>query len=185
MEEDVDILLLDETEPLVAVPAPQVRAASATAAPAVQTTVPAQLLQYERDRHIALPIHTTIELLDRPPIVKVPGAAYYCSGLTKWQGEWLPVLDLHVLVHAYRKEFAPKTRYLLIVAYQTAPRQALRHGAIALPAMPALVQVSNASICALPTDSDVWPLIALSSFEHDGRAVPILDTGRLFGAYHG
>jgi CheW-like domain len=173
-------IVLDELDSAVAVLAPE-----APPAPTVTATASAQLLQYERGCCVALPPHTTIELLDRAPVVEVPGAAYYCDGLTRWQGQWLPVLDLHALVHAYRKDSAPKTRYLLIVAYQPAPRALLRHGAIALPVLPGSVQVSDSSMCELPTDSDLWPLIALSCFEIKGRAVPILDSGRLFGVYHG
>ena len=153
--------------------------------PTVQDLVPAQLLPYQRDRHIALPVHTTIELLDQFHVVAVPGAAYYCNGLTKWQGQWLPVLDLHAQLHAYRMEHAPKTRYLLVVAYQMAPREPLCHGALALPFVPTMVKVRDAQSCALPEDSDLWPLIALSCFEHEGRPVPVVDTGRLFAGYHG
>ena len=118
-------------------------------------------------------------------MIPVPGAAYYVDGLTRWRGRWLPVIDLHALVNAYRKEYAPKTRYLLIVAYQAARRGPVRHGAIALPVTPGTVQVSDAARCELPDTSDLWPLLALSCFEIKGLAVPIVDTGRLFGLYHG
>jgi CheW-like domain len=171
-----------------ATPAPQPAAFLAPEPPPVGAdtpTAPAQLLQYDRGCCIALPPHTTIELLDRPPVVPVPGAAYYIDGLTLWQGRWLPVLDLHALVNAYRKEHAPKTRYLLIVAYQAQPRGPVLHGAIALPVTPGTVQVSDAARCELPDTSDLWPQVALSCFEIKGLAVPIVDTGRLFGQYHG
>jgi CheW-like domain len=148
-------------------------------------TAAAQLLQYDRGCCVALPAHTTIELLDRPQVVRVPGAAYYCDGLTRWRDQWIPVIDLHALVNAYRKEHAPKTRYLLIVAYQAAPRAPRSHGAIALPVTPGTVKVSDAAMCELPNTSDLWPLLALSCFEIKGLAVPILDTSRLFGMYHG
>ena len=61
----------------------------------------------------------------------------------------------------------------------------MRHGAIALPVLPGTVQVSDAAMCELPSESDLWPLVALSCFQIKGRAVPILDTGRLFSVYHG
>jgi hypothetical protein len=184
---DVDVFAPHAAAAAPDLPRPEasVAAVPASALPQQRPAVSAQLLQYERGSCVALPIHTTIELLDQPRVIAVPGAAYYCDGLTRWQGQWLPVLDLHALVHAYRKEHAPKTRYVLIVAYQTAPREAVRHGAIALPVLPGSVPVSDAEACALPGDSDLWPRIALSCFEIKGRAVPIVDTGRLFGAYQG
>lgn len=61
----------------------------------------------------------------------------------------------------------------------------LSHSAIALPVTPGSVQVSDAALCPLSDTSDLWPLVALSCFEIKGRAVPILDTSRLFGLYHG
>jgi chemotaxis signal transduction protein len=147
---------------------------------ATRPAASARLLRYERGRRVALPLHTTLELLDQAVVVEVPGSMYYCNGLTRWQGEWLQVIDLHALLNAYRKDHAPRARYVLVVAYQPAPRQPLRHGAIALPSMPETVQVNDQSTCALPTDSDLWPLISLACFKHDGREVPILDTARLF-----
>jgi hypothetical protein len=145
---------------------------------------PAQLLEYAHGRHVALPQHATLEVLEQPQIVPVPGSAYYSVGLAKWQNRWLPVIDLHVLLQAYRKQYAAPTRYLLVVAYPTAPRTPLQHGVIALPMLPAVITVFDDTLCPLPTDSDLWPHLALSCFEHQGRPVPILDTGRLFGSYH-
>jgi CheW-like domain len=180
--------------PRAPAPAPAPVPTSVHAAPSTEPIAPedetevsvaAHLIQYDRGCCVALPVHTAVELLDRAEVTAVPGAAYYFDGLTRWQGKWIPVLDLHALVHAYRKEHAPKTRYQLVIAYQTAPGQALQHGAIALPVMPGSVQVRDSSMCELPGDSDLWPLVALSCFQIKGVAVPIVDTGRLFGQFHG
>jgi hypothetical protein len=76
-------------------------------------------------------------------------------------------------------------RYALVVAYQPSSLRPLQHGAIALERLPQTITVGDAARCDLPVDSDLWPLLALSCFQHDGHAVPILDTARLFGAYHG
>jgi chemotaxis signal transduction protein len=155
--------------------------------PALHTvcaTAPAQLLEYAHARYVALPQHTTLEVLEQPQIVPVPGSAYYSVGLAKWQNRWLPVIDLHVLLQAYRKQYAAPTRYLLVVAYQTGPRAPVQHGVIALPMLPVVVTVSDDTLCPLPTDSDLWPHLALSCFEYQGSPVPILDTGRLFRSYH-
>lgn len=155
-----------------------------SAAAAVRS-VAARLIEYEHGRAVALPVHTTIEVLDQAALVQVPGAAYYCSGLTRWQGNWLPVLDLAALINAYRKSYAQPTRHLLVVAFQAAPGEALQYGALALPSLPVTVTVSDATRCALPGDSDLWPLISLACFEHAGNAVPVLCTARLFAAHHG
>ena len=51
--------------------------------------------------------------------------------------------------------------------------------------LPQTLQVGNDTQCALPTDSDLWPLISISCFEHQGMHVPIIDTSRLFNSHWG
>jgi CheW-like domain len=170
---------MDMTRPADLEPTP------GSSGPGEAPTAVARLLEYERGHWVALAQHATLEVLDDATVVEVPGSAYYCTGLTRWQGNWLPVIDLQVLLHAYRKEYALPSRYLLVVAYQTAAGEPLCHGAISLPSLPATVAVSDSAQCALPGDCDLWSQLALSCFEHEGRAVPILDTARLFAGYHG
>lgn len=146
----------------------------------------ARLLEYARGRCLALPAHTTLEILERPAILAVPGAAYYAYGMMAWQGIHLPVLDVETLLRAcpgVQPRAAP--RYALVVAFQRAPHGPVEHGALGLSMLPRTVAVSDKAQCELPTDSDLWPLLALSCFHHKGQAVPILDTTQLFGAYHG
>lgn len=152
---------------------------------------PARLLHYSAGHSVALPVHTTIELLDSAVTVEVPGAAHYCQQLVRWRGQWLALLDLEALLHArtdtpaVAATVAVAPRYVLIVAYQCAPRSPLEYGAIGLPALPQTVSVSDQMACPLPADSALWPQLALSCFEHEERAVPILDSARLFAGYLG
>ncbi len=145
--------------------------------------VAARLIEYARGRYIALPPHTTYALLEHPEVVGVPGAAHYACGLLTWQNMRLPLIDLHALLHADTEpSIAP--RYALIVAYQSAARGPLAYGAIGLAALPQTIAIGDEAQCALPGDSKLWPLLALSCFQHEGQAVPILDTARLFAAHH-
>ena len=144
----------------------------------------ARLIEYTHGHHVALAPHATIELIERPALVEVPGAAYYACGLMSWQGRQLPVVDLYSLLRAYPNEFRRPWRYGLVVAYQVAPRAPVQHGVLALPGLPQTVEVDDEEQCELPTDSDLWPLIALSCSRHDGNPVPIIDCGRVFGAAH-
>lgn len=143
---------------------------------------PARLIEYAPGRHAALPPHTTLELIERPAFVAVPGAAAHAYGLLAWQGRWLPSVDIEALVEmpsGAQPRLAPC--YALVLAYQRFPRWPVEHGAIGLAALPKTVMVSNAAQCELPTDSSQWLRFALSCFRHGGRAVPILDTAKLFG----
>jgi chemotaxis signal transduction protein len=170
-------------EPLVTIsPSPKVLQPQA---PVAERVAFARLMAYEPGCWVALPTHTTIEVLDSPKMVEVPGAAYYCRALTNWRKQWLPVLDLQALVHAHAQDDAPPPRHLLVVAYQLAAFERLRYGALYLPSFPETLEISDRAQCPMPTDSDLWPSIALSCFEHQGHAVPVLDTGRLFSCYHG
>ena len=147
---------------------------------------PARLLQYKPDGCVALPVHTTIELLDGPLMIDVPGATGYCNRLVRWRGQWLALLDLDTLLHACTgagRAGAP--RYALVVAWQHAPGWPVEHGAIGLATLPQTVGVGDQAGCELPADSALWPLLALSCFRHEGHEVPILDTARLFAVHHG
>jgi chemotaxis signal transduction protein len=146
----------------------------------------ARVLEYARERYVALPPHTTIELLETPTIIQVPGAAAYAHGLMSWQGVWLPVINLELLLHgdATHQRAANAPRYALVVAYQPAPRQAMAHGAIALSVLPQFTAVTDDMQCEWPDDNPRWPQLALSCFQHEGHAAPILDSSRLFARYH-
>lgn len=148
--------------------------------------VAARLIEYAPGRHIALPPHTTYALLEQPEVVAVPGAAHYAYGLLTWQDTRLPLLDINALVNANPGEGLPAApRYALIVAYQGVPRGPIAYGAIGLDTFPQTIAVGDDAQCDLPADGPRWPLFALSCFRHEGQAVPILDSARLFAAHHG
>lgn len=146
----------------------------------------ARLIECSRDCHVCLPPHTTVEIIEHPVIVAVPGAAYYTCGLLAWQGHHLPVLDIDTLLRAHAEAHDPvPPRYALVVAYQRAPNDRLEYGAIALSRLPQTIEVGDESWCDLPTTSDIWPLLSLSCFLHGSHVVPIVDTAKLFLPYHG
>jgi hypothetical protein len=151
-----------------------------------QIKASARWIEYEPGCQIALPVHTTMELVDNLVVVAVPGAAYYAHSMLAWRGSWIPLINLGSLLHAHVNANADsQPRYALVVAYQRAPSEPLEHGAIGLAALPLTVMVEDAAQCALPADGDLWPLIALSCFRHNGHDVPILDTACLFANYQG
>lgn len=142
---------------------------------------PAQalLLEYRRGHHVALPPHTVQDHLALAELLTVPGAPYYCVGSVVWQGETLPVWDLNALLRAYADVNVPAFRHVLVIAYQAAPGAPLQFHALCAPVELPDIMVSDDMQCPLPADSDLWPLIAISCFAHEGRAVPVLDTARL------
>lgn len=164
-------------------PAPDVVAADVAAACGPQ--VAARLIEYAPGRHLALPPHTTYALLEHPAVVGVPGAAHYAYGLLAWQDTRLPLLDLNALLHAGSSAVRTAIpRYALVVAYQRVARGPLAFGAIGLNALPQTIEVGDTAQCELPGDSALWPQLALSCFEHEGKAIPIIDTTRLLSVCH-
>lgn len=166
---------------------PDARIETATAAePAADPHATARIIEYAHARHAALPPHTTYALVEYPEFVTVPGAAHYAYGLLTWQDSRLPLLDLNALLHAdFSAELCAAPRYALILAYQNVARGPLAFGAIGLATLPQTVAVRDEAQCELPGDSSLWPQLALSCFQHEGKAVPILSTSRIFSAFHG
>ncbi len=152
--------------------------------PEAGPTVLARLIKYGHERYIALPPHTTYALIEHPEVRKVPGAAHYAHGMLNWEGMLLPLIDLDILLHGSIAARPVPLRYALIVAYQRIAPCPLEYGAIGLAELPFTIAVGDEAQCELPGDSTLWPRLALSCFRHEGRSVPVVDTGRLFGSRH-
>ncbi len=175
---------LDATDSSLMEPAP-CAAVSVAAVPEPSQPAAARLIEYERGRYIALPLHTTYALIEHPVAAGVPGAARYAYGLLAWQGMQLPLIDLSALLQTNSSTVPTSApRYALVVAYQGVARGPVAYGAIGLAGLPQAIAVGDEAQCEPPDDSKLWPLLALSCFQHKGLAVPILDTARLFAAYH-
>ena len=142
---------------------------------------PARLLEYAPGKRLALPIHTTLEIVEDPEFYPVPGIAAHGLGLLNWQENWIAAVDLAMLLDGTPTPGADRPKYVLVLAFQRVPGTPLEYAAVALPELPETVFVSDEFFCDLPTDNPLWPEISLSCFSHLGAAVPIVDTGKLFG----
>ena len=132
------------------------------------------------DGWIAFPPHTTLEIVDHPQPVAVPGAAPHALGLMEWQGRRIALIDAAALLgFAPPRTSAP--RYGLVLALQTHDGAAIEHGAIALDALPETITVTDDDTCTLPADA-AWRRVSLACIAHQGRPVPIVDTAALFAA---
>src|SRR5258708_5560554 len=143
--------------------------------------VTALLADYARGRAVAFAPHATLELVERPVITPVPGAAYYAHGLLRWQASFVPVIDLHALLRAHADAAPHPPPHALVLAWERAPGPPLEHGAIGLTAPPRRLAVGTDTVTPpLPNDSDLWPLIANSCLCDGDQVIPIIDTSRLF-----
>jgi hypothetical protein len=146
--------------------------------------VMARMVEYAPGRFVALPLLACYALLENPAGIPVPGVARYAHGLLAWQRSYIPMIDLNALLLG-KPASAQAPRYALVVAYLGAGEKGkLEFAALALHALPLNIMVGDDSQCALPDDCALWGELALSCFVHDGHAVPILDTTKLFAASH-
>jgi chemotaxis protein histidine kinase CheA len=141
------------------------------------------VFRYSHDAGAALPPHTSIALVEATDMIEVPATPYYGNRLLRWQDKLLPVLDLHPLLKAEPIPNRLPERHLLVVAYQSSKYAAIEYGALCIVGLPTTVAVTDEMACALPPNSDYWPVIALSCFMHDGQPTPVLDTARLFASH--
>jgi len=141
----------------------------------------AYLLEYSKNRFVAFPAHTGVELIDQPVVVMVPGQPGFCLGLMPWQGgQRIPLIDLERLLKGHEGQGSPSIGHVLVLAYQSAPGHALQYGAVLAPSLIRMIEVMDSQQCALPAEIEALPRISQSCFEYEGQAVPILDTARLF-----
>lgn len=146
----------------------------------------ARVVAYKSRGFAAFSPNVTIEIVENPLLVDVPATAYYARGLLQWQNRWIPVLDMESLIMAcpvFERGSIP--RFALVLSYIDYATGGVAFGAIALTAMPQTISVTDEDACALPSRSDLWPYIAMSCVSYRGAVIPIIDTNRLFGSYHG
>lgn len=145
----------------------------------------ARLIEYAPGWKIALPTHTTYGLIENPEFVVVPGAVDFAYGMITWQNARLPLLNIEILLHADMSILqADIPRYALIVAYQSRAKGPVEFGAIGLNILPQTIVVDDASQCSIPDECKVLQLLALSCFQHEGQAIAILDTAKIFSPHH-
>jgi chemotaxis signal transduction protein len=145
-----------------------------------QTFAPARLLAYSREAAAAFPEHCAVALIEAPVVFDVPGAPAHCAGLIEWAGELVPLIDLNALAEGSRAGAAGVPSHVLVVAWQPAPREEVRYGAVYAPALVTAIRVSDDQECDR-SEEHALASVAAAFFENDGRAVPIVDTRRLFG----
>jgi chemotaxis signal transduction protein len=140
------------------------------------------VLEYAPGAQIALPIHAGVELVEQPRVVPVPGMPHFCLGLLAWQGRQLPLIDFQAYLQALGDaQLTTVYSHVLVVAYQSARGQPVEYGALCAPYLVRMMEVVDQQQCQLPSGHACWTNIAISCFEHQGQAIPVLDPARIFG----
>lgn len=127
---------------------------------------------------VAIAPQVSLEILEKPEILTVPGTKNYIEGLMRWQNRWIPAINLKSLLTGTSQNIEP--HYCLVVLYRYPDSLVIEYGALILQKIATTVTVTNSDFTALPESSKMWSLIADSCFSLDGQSVPILNMQSLF-----
>ncbi|HEY6096372.1 MAG TPA: chemotaxis protein CheW [Gallionellaceae bacterium] len=138
----------------------------------------AWLLDLGASNRAAVGVRELLHLIDAPRTHEIPCTPAYCRHAVLWQDRLLPVMDM-----AGRLGGELQTGSLLaVVGYQQVRGELPRFGALMLASPPRQVEVSNEQACDLPEEAQRWKSLAISCFDYQGDAVPVLNLGRIFDA---
>ncbi|MCK7579687.1 MAG: chemotaxis protein CheW [Chromatiales bacterium] len=129
--------------------------------------------------HTAAGAHHVVEYLFSPQTVRLPLTPAHCPGVLIWRGRMVPMIDLTALLPGPAPGAEARTR-AVILAYQAAPGEPLRYGALRVQGAPIEIRVSDDSACPLPDEPVAFRYFSRSCFAYRDRPVPVLDVMRLF-----
>jgi chemotaxis signal transduction protein len=136
----------------------------------------AWVMDVGEDVQVAAGSPHVVEYLLAPETIDIPRTPRHCAGLLVWRERMIPVIDLARLFAGWRTA----SQRAVILAYQESPGQPLRYGALLVRSAPTETWVSDDMACALPQTHEVFRHFARACFANEDRAIPILDTRRLF-----
>ena len=131
--------------------------------------LPARILTTRGGAKFALSAGVTLEVIERPEAIRVPGSAPHVLGLLAWRERRIPLIDPDGALGIPCK--ATPARYALVIAFEPTPGVQVEHGALALEQLPQFVTVSDSQACDAPQR---WREHALACFILDGEAIPVL-----------
>jgi len=110
----------------------------------------------------------------------VPHCPGHCHKVFIWQGQLIPVFDLHAYIHPQDSTTADNTPIICIVAYENNNHET-GYGGLLLCAIPYRTDVTDDQLCAYPDAGGRWNHISVSCFSDTaGGPTPVLDLPRMF-----
>ncbi|HEU4602163.1 MAG TPA: chemotaxis protein CheW [Steroidobacteraceae bacterium] len=119
---------------------------------------------------LALAQCEVIEVVEEPEVYDVPLGPHWCRGLLHWRGQLIP------LAFGGLRE-AP---YVVVVAYQTAPKQPLQFAALGLTSVPKMFEVPADADRDPPPSCELREEQIRACLEHDGETLIVPELHRLF-----
>jgi hypothetical protein len=117
-----------------------------------------------------------LHLIDVPTTLAVPCTPLYCRRVVFWQERLLALVDLA----SRQGGAAQEAQFVAVVGYQQKRGEFPQFGGLLLASPPLQIEVSDEQACSLPEEMRSWGELAISCFDYQGDAVPVIDLYRLF-----
>jgi chemotaxis signal transduction protein len=121
---------------------------------------------------LALAQCEVIEVVEEPETYEVPLGPEWCRGLLHWRGQLIP------LAYGGSRE----TQFVVVVAYQPAPKEPLQFAAFAVASMPKQFDVPVDADCEPPSTCSLRFDQLRACLEHEGRPWLVPDLEQLFSS---
>ena len=140
--------------------------------------VEAWLLKTGGDIDLAVGAASMVQLLDKPTTYRIPATPAYASTVLLWENQVVSILDPRAWLFDSPLQDAS---YVALLAYQTAPMEPLKYGAMRLSEVPESIQVDD-SMKAIPEEqlSDAVEAVCDSAFTAFGRSILIPNLESIF-----
>jgi chemotaxis signal transduction protein len=146
----------------------------------VANTSRAWLLDFGHGWQAAVGLHEMWQVLIAPELFTVPCAPAYCREVLIFQKLILPVIDFPSLLEN-QKITHTHQEVVGIAVYQQSFDDPIHYAGLRLATMPQSIHVADEQACDLPSSQQkLWEGLAISCFNHDGIAIPILNLAYLF-----
>lgn len=146
------------------------------------TTSRAWLLDFGKGLRAAVGAHEMSQVLLSVTLHDVPCTPMYASEVFVFQEMILPVLDVYALIRGQRDENTAhlSAHVVGLILYQLDPDDPAHYGGLRLTTLPVNLFVDDSQFCPLPKPLNFWKPMAISCFNLNDNAIPIIDLGRLF-----
>lgn len=131
------------------------------------------------DDLFAMPVELVHEVLDPPPVTRVPNAPRFAPGLVNVRGNVLPLVDLRARFGLPAAADTPASRVIVseVQPEDGEPFQV----AIKTDAVFEVMPVRRADVAAMPENGARWPSRFLDGVvRQDGRFVTLIDVAQVF-----
>ena len=136
----------------------------------------AWILDFGLNHKAAVGARELLHLIDVPVTFKVPCTPSYCHRVVAWQQRLLPVMDITSRLGGTVQD----AQFIAVIGYQKKRGEYPQFGALMLMSPPFQVAVGDAQACSLPEQTRGWEDLAISCFDYNGDAVPVLNLNKLF-----